>query len=98
MNLRIENEFENKFENEFKNRFKDLATTHTCLIDWLFLEKETGMQHSGIAQPSKHAYNWTNGLASTWLPFIKSLCFQSPNRSLQPGNEPSLIQKKEQSQ
>ena len=59
-----------------------------------FREKETRIQHSGIAQPCKHAYTWTNDLVSTWLPDTKSLWFKSPNRSLQTGNEPSLKQRK----
>ena len=41
-----------------------------------------------------NAHTWTNGLAVTWVPVTKSLCFKSPNRSLQSGNEPSLIQRK----
>ena len=54
------------------------------------------MQHPGITQTSKHAHTWTNGIVSTWLSFAESYSCESPWRSLQPCNEPSIIQRKNQ--
>ena len=56
------------------------------------------MQHSGIAQPGKHAHTWTNGLASIWLPVTKSLCFRSPQQICTAWQWAKSQTKKEQSQ
>ena len=64
---------------KFVKRLKVLSNPALQII---FRKKETGMQQYGIAQSSKYAHTWTDGLTSTWLPVTKVCALNAPNRCL----------------
>ena len=51
-----------------------------------------------LAQPFKQVDICTNSIVSKWLSFTKSICFESPKRTIHLCNKPKLISKKGQKQ
>jgi hypothetical protein len=58
-------------------------------------EKETRMQHYGIAESSKHADILTDGTVSPWVFFAKSFGCKSSKKFVHPCNESSQVSYKE---